>query len=618
MVFLSPVSKTRSNRPGHGKATNQLPEGMTWTRQAYGITGLTGDLAVYNGHAARCYHGGTVNGEPSATWHFPVSSKLTLELPHRFLRELSAFDYPTAEVNGWQMIMQDYQADNTTQGKATSNNRQDVRATADSLIMQLRRVLTKRAGSDIAEKAIWAQPMKDLFHEMDSNHNGQLDKKEFLDGCLNVGISISPPEINLVWPLFDTDGSGFIDTDELSSFLEARRTGRKTSVEMHAVSKQLRQHRIVNKSAYATRLKVIAESLRESIFDIIAKENITQEELFVRLDFDGGGSLDRSEFLGGLRRMGIPLSLTDINLLWPMFSLDSDGAVGKHEWEKFLDPKGLESWWSYSMTSDLFTTNVQLAPSELSEGHSNQTDEATALQQQPPRDGSSAVRLSTPKRRRRKPRTTAAERAVLYNSPGVQRLRGCVPFAELQGEEEAGVHAPTPPRARRAVGGAAGGRGRRHSGKNSDSDADNQTHGVRHEHGGKITLRHQVEQASCDGEGVSQLRLPARMPAAMKPSPPLTRAPRNARRRCVNLPHSAPFALALADTICPFVVPQAIASSHRRRRRQLARTTRQQPAAQVGVGRLQHRRRRQQGTGQGRAVPPRRSGRARAPCAPLN
>jgi Ca2+-binding EF-hand superfamily protein len=597
---------------------------MTWTNQTYGIIGLTGGLAVYNGHAARCYHGGTVNGEPSATWHFPVSSKLTLELPRRFLHELSACDYPTAEASAWQMIMQDYLADNT-QGKATSNNRQDVRATADSLIMQLRRVLTKRAGSDIAEKAIWAQPMKDLFHEMDSNHNGQLDKKEFLDGCLNVGISISPPEINLVWPLFDTNGNGLIDTDELSSFLEARRTGRKTSVEMHAVSKQLRQHRIVNKSAYATRLKVIAESLRESIFDIIAKEKITQEELFVRLDFDGGGSLDRSEILGGLRRTGIPLSLTDMNLLWPMFSLDSDGAVGKHEWEIFLDPKGLESWWSYSMTSDLFTTNVQLAPSELSEGHSNQTDEATALQQQPPRDGSSAARLSTPKRRRRKPRTTAAERAVLYNSPGVQRLRGCVPFAELQGEEEAGVHAPTPPRARRAVGGAAGGWGRRHSGQTKESVAGQ---------GGKMTsamtlreqascnahqLFEQVEQASCDGEGASQLRLPARMPAAMKPSPPLTRAPRNARRRCVNLPHSAPFALALADTICPFVVLQAIASSHRRRRRQRARTARQQPAAQVGVGRLQHRRRRQQGTGQGRAVPPRRSGRDRAaPCAPLN
>jgi Ca2+-binding EF-hand superfamily protein len=503
---------------------------MTWTTQTYGIVGLTGDLAVYNGHAARCYHGGTVDGEPSATWHFPVSSKLTLELPHRFLRELSAFDYPTAEVNGWQMIMQDYQADNT-QGKATSNNRQDVRATADSLIMQLRNVLIKRAGGSKAETAVGAQPIKDLFHEMDSNHNGELDKKEFLDGCLKVGISISPPEINLVWPLFDTDGSGFIDTDELSSFLEARRTGRKTSVEMNAVSKQLRQHRIVNKSAYATRMKVIAESLRASILGLLAKEKITQEELFVRLDCDGGGSLDRSEFLGGLRRMGIPLSLTDMNLLWPMFSLDADGSVGKHEWEKFLDPKGLEGWWSYRMTSDLFTTNVQLAPPGLpAVGQALGLPAVTARRQ--PRNGSSAVRLSLAKHRKhrklnREAKTTPAQRAVLYGSPRAHRLKE----REWDRDYDYGVHAPTPPRESGA------GAATRHS--HEDKDADNQTHGRNgHWHGRKMKLR---EQAAGDGEAAALPVLSAAMHAGdVKPRPPPpARATATAadaptkRRRCV-------------------------------------------------------------------------------------
>ena len=120
------------------------------------------------------------------------------------------------------------------------------------------------------------------------------------------------------------------------------------SADTKDISKQLRQDRILNKS---THLKAKAGSLRESIVGILAKEGITQREMFLRLDKDHGGTLDRSEFLGGLRQLGIPLSVDDMNMLWPMFSHDADGTVGKHEWEKFLDPKGFESWWSYGNSS---------------------------------------------------------------------------------------------------------------------------------------------------------------------------------------------------------------------------------------------------------------------------
>jgi hypothetical protein len=95
--------------------------------------------------------------------------------------------------------------------------------TCDSLVAQLRNVLLKRGGGKHGSNSVEVQQIKDLFAEMDSDHNGELDKKQFLHGCLNVGIRISPQELNLVWPLFDSDGSGTIDTDELTAFLEDQR-----------------------------------------------------------------------------------------------------------------------------------------------------------------------------------------------------------------------------------------------------------------------------------------------------------------------------------------------------------------------------------------------------------
>jgi Ca2+-binding EF-hand superfamily protein len=437
---------------------SQLEEGLTLTTQTYEVNGLTGQLAKYNGSAARCYHGTGVDGEPSPTWHFLISDKLCLALPRRFLRELSEFDYPVVAVSGWQAIMQNDERAEKKGNQTTSNNRKDVRTTADSLVMQLRNVLIERGGGgEEGRKAVGPQQIKDLFGEMDSNHNGQLDKKEFLDGCLNIGITISPPEINLMWPLFDLDGNGFIDTDELSAFLEDRRTGRKTSMDMKDISKQLRKDRILNKTAYAARLKIIVDALRERILVILANERITKEELFLRLDLDCGGTLDRSEFLGGLRRLGIPLSLPDMNLLWPMFSLDADGDVSMHEWQKFLDTKGLETWWSYRITGDLFTTNMQMAPSGLS------TNNLTAVTVQPQlrRGGGTSVTASAPKHR--KPKTTAAERAVLYALPVSPRVNR---FKEREWQVEAAVHAPKPPR----------GTGRRHH-AHRNADTDNRTHG---------------------------------------------------------------------------------------------------------------------------------------------
>jgi hypothetical protein len=41
------------------------------------------------------------------------------------------------------------------------------------------------------------------------------------------------------------------------------------------------------------------------------------------MDLDQGSTLDRTEFLGGLHRMNITITPDEMNVLWPLFSLDA-------------------------------------------------------------------------------------------------------------------------------------------------------------------------------------------------------------------------------------------------------------------------------------------------------
>ena len=163
-------------------------------RRRYELHGLHGDLECYNGTTTRCVVD-EPGQEPNPIFLIRINKTLTLELPRRFLRQLDSS--PVVQEDTWQTIMQTEERKANGNGYM-SNNRTDVRVTMDSLITQLSNVVLKRGGNNNAESQDKA--IQDLFRDMDSNHNGELDKKEFFDGCLAAGITISPAEINLIWP----------------------------------------------------------------------------------------------------------------------------------------------------------------------------------------------------------------------------------------------------------------------------------------------------------------------------------------------------------------------------------------------------------------------------------
>ena len=90
------------------------------------------------------------------------------------------------------------QQDAEEQDWSLQHNRGSLKHTIDKLSMELRRVFRER--TEDSAGLLTLDGVQQLFDSMDSDHNGKLDKKEFYQGCVGLGVNMAPREINLVGP----------------------------------------------------------------------------------------------------------------------------------------------------------------------------------------------------------------------------------------------------------------------------------------------------------------------------------------------------------------------------------------------------------------------------------
>ena len=80
-----------------------------------------------------------------------------------------------------------------------------IQATAEGMESQLVILLAKNQAR-----------VMDLFHQWDTNSDGQISKKEFRRGMLALGFDVQGSEVDGLFTQMDPDGSGTIDFQELS------------------------------------------------------------------------------------------------------------------------------------------------------------------------------------------------------------------------------------------------------------------------------------------------------------------------------------------------------------------------------------------------------------------
>ena len=67
----------------------------------------------------------------------------------------------------------------------------------------------------------------DLFREWDTNGDGSVDKKEFRENMVKLGLEVDKKEIDALFDSWDKDGGGSLDYKELGKLLRPSPTKKK-------------------------------------------------------------------------------------------------------------------------------------------------------------------------------------------------------------------------------------------------------------------------------------------------------------------------------------------------------------------------------------------------------
>jgi hypothetical protein len=102
--------------------------------------------------------------------------------------------------------------------------------------------------------------------------------------------------------------------------------------------KQKRAFKLTNRSNTGVAFDDISSQLRAAI-KREAKKQGSLEEVFGAFDIDGNGTIEKKELMHVCKALDLRISLSEMDLIWPMFDIDNNGVIDVEEFVKFTTMK---------------------------------------------------------------------------------------------------------------------------------------------------------------------------------------------------------------------------------------------------------------------------------------
>jgi Ca2+-binding EF-hand superfamily protein len=167
-----------------------------------------------------------------------------------------------------------------------------------------------------------------IFHDMDRDGNGVLDRREFGKGLSKLGVELSTNELDKVMRYFDYNGSGYVGYANFADAVEGRTsdsggsrrssTARRPSVPLTRTMERLRT--------------MVKERARDGRFDM--------RRPFKHFDRENRGTISRRDFENGLRKLDFDLSRSDERELVDFFDINGDGEISFIEFVDTIEGSG--------------------------------------------------------------------------------------------------------------------------------------------------------------------------------------------------------------------------------------------------------------------------------------
>ena len=234
-----------------------------------------------------------------------------------------------------------------TTTEQSGNNRSSAKVSMQGLSNQIRYAVKKHGGG-----------MRKAFKVIDCDSSGTIDKTELKVGLHKLGVCVSGADVDIVWPLFDSDNNGSIDYEEFFEFMLAGGVGRyKRRLFRDKPPLSLRHDRMIvmertlQQTTINERRKRISQKTQVGHLLKKAKRHIERawagrdaareaDDLYRRIDVTGDGTVDKTEFYAALHLLNFDrYKGEELQLLWSIIDTDGSGAIDQHEFVGFFKGK---------------------------------------------------------------------------------------------------------------------------------------------------------------------------------------------------------------------------------------------------------------------------------------
>ena len=164
-----------------------------------------------------------------------------------------------------------------------------------------RRVVTQLQTSHLSSQQ--------AFSAFDKDKNGRISKAEFKSALDNLGVKLSPNELDSILRSIDSDRDSGVNYAEFSRKLE--RFGMTSESE--------------------------EQQILHTIYESIRRLNYTLHDVFMIFDSDGDGSINRKEFIDCFHKFGLGLTTVQIEKIAKLIDANSDGNINFEEFRRIFD-----------------------------------------------------------------------------------------------------------------------------------------------------------------------------------------------------------------------------------------------------------------------------------------
>lgn len=175
----------------------------------------------------------------------------------------------------------------------------------------------------------------DVFMEIDSDKDDEVNPKELLEFLLSKGVHAKPDEIMSFLKQADLNHNGTLDLIEFFNYLQKQTMTRidyfkkypkleRASIEEQAIG--------VAGQASSYSDDQIIDEIEEKIFEYMISKKIKILKLHEMMDKDKNQSIGRPEFRNFFKnRIGIELTRKDLDVIFHRFDKDNDGSISVKE-----------------------------------------------------------------------------------------------------------------------------------------------------------------------------------------------------------------------------------------------------------------------------------------------